>query len=108
MGSSFIAGFVDHLGDGDLALQRLVEIQLQNNHYPPVDSAWVDVAIQAIKTVEGDPEGDQGWNDLEIPATHRKGSKTHIGVSTLMDDLHLWDLVRTAKDDDENIVAEES
>lgn len=108
MGSSFIGGFVDHLGDGDLGLKRLVEIQLKANHYPPVDSVWVDVAIKAIKTVEGDPEGDFGWKDLEIPETHRKGSKTHISVSSIMDDLHLWDLVRSPKDDDENIVAEGS
>ena len=96
------------MGRTDLELMRSVEIQLRHNHYPPVDSAWTDVAIQAIKTVEADPEGDRGWSDLEIPATHRKGSKTHISVSSIMDDLHLWDLVRSPKDDDENIVAEGS
>jgi hypothetical protein len=95
MGSTYINGFVDQLGDGDLALKQLVEIQLRHNHYPPIDLVWVDVAIQAIKTVESDPEGDYGWDDLEIPVTHRKGSKTHIEVSKVMDDLHLWNLVRT-------------
>lgn len=108
MGSTFISGFVENLGDGDLALKRLVEIQLKFNHYPPVDSAWIDVAIKAIKTVEADPEGDFGWDDLEIPESHRKGSKTHISVSSIMEGLHLWDLVRSPKDDDENIVAEDS
>ena len=100
MGSTFIGGFVDQLGDGDKALKRIVGIQLKHNHYPPVDSAWVDVAIKAIKTVEGDPEGDFGWNDIEIPVTHRKGSKTHIRVSEVMDGLHLWDLVRTPSDEE--------
>ena len=99
MGSTYIAGVVDQLGDGDLALQQAVAIQLRGNHYPPIHSDWIDVAIKAIKTVEGDPEGDQGWQDLEIPVSHIKGSKTHITVSEVMDGLHLWDLVRETTDD---------
>jgi hypothetical protein len=99
MGSTYIAGIVDQLGDGDLALQQAVSIQLKANHFPPVHSDWVDVAIKAIKTVEGDLEGDLGWDDLEIPVSQRKGSKTHITVSEVMDGLHLWDLVRETTDD---------
>ena len=98
MGYTFIRGFVDGVTDPDLELKKLVEIQLRNNHYPPVDFAWIDVAIKAIKTVQGDPEGDFGWDDLEIPITHRKGSQTHIGVSQVMDGLHLWDLVEREDD----------
>jgi hypothetical protein len=99
MGSTFISGFVDHMGDDDLALKQIVEIQLRHNHYPPVDVAWVDVAIKAIKTVQDDPEGDYGWDDLEIPVSHQKGSKTHLAVAEVMDGLHLWDLVRGAVDE---------
>jgi hypothetical protein len=93
MGSNYIAGFVEHLGDGDLALQQAVTIQLKGNHYPPIHSDWIDVAIKAIKTVKADPEGDFGWSDLEIPEQFVKGDKKHIKVSEVMDGLHLWDLV---------------
>jgi len=109
VGSTYIAGIVDQLGDGDLALRQAVAIQLKANHYPPVHSDWIDVAIKAIKTVEGDPEGDLGWDDLEIPASHRKGSKTHTRVTEVMDGLHLWDLVRYPKDDaDQDGVAKDA
>jgi hypothetical protein len=93
MGSSYIAGFVDHLGDGDFALRQVVTIQLQSNHYPPIHSDWIDVAIKAIKTVKADPEGDNGWDDLEIPERFAKADKKRISVSDVMQGLHLWDLV---------------
>jgi hypothetical protein len=99
MGYTFIRGFVDQAQDPDLELKKLVEIQLRNNHYPPVDFAWIDVAIKAIKAVQSDPEGDFGWDDLEIPVTHRKSSQTHIRVSQVMDGLHLWDLVEREDED---------
>ena len=94
MGSNYIAGFVEHLGDGDLALRQVVTIQLQSNHYPPIHSDWIDVAIKAIKTVKADPEGDNGWDDLEIPERFVKADKKRISVSDVMEGLHLWDLVR--------------
>lgn len=106
MGSTFIGGFVEQMGDGEAELKQVVTIQLRHNHYPPVDSVWVDVAIKAIQTVQGDPEGDFGWSDLEIPVSHRKGSKTHMTVSEVMDGLHLWDLVQRSEENDENVVAE--
>ena len=93
MGSTYISGFLDHLGDGDLALRQAVSIQLQGNHYPPIHSDWIDVAIKAIKTVKADPEGDNGWDDLEIPERFVKGDKKRISVSDVMQGLHLWDLV---------------
>jgi hypothetical protein len=93
MGSTYINGFLDHLGDGDLALQQAVTIQLQANHYPAVHSDWIPVAIAAIKTVKGDPEGDMGWDDLKRPERFVQGDKTHIKVTEVMDGLHLWDLV---------------
>jgi len=93
MGSTYIGGFLEHLGDGDLALRQAVSIQLQGNHYPPVHSDWIDVAITAIKTVKGDPEGDYGWDDLEIPERFATSNKKHIKVTDVMDGLHLWDFV---------------
>jgi hypothetical protein len=93
MGSTYIGGFLDHLGDGDLALRQAVEIQLKGNHYPPVHNDWVDVAIKAIKTVKEDPEGDSGWDDLEIPERFVKADKKHIKVTDVMDGLHLWDFI---------------
>jgi hypothetical protein len=93
MGSTYIGGFLEHLGDGDLALRQAVTIQLKANHYPAVHSDWIDVAIKAIKTVQGDPEGDYGWDDLEIPAQFATSNKKHIKVTDVMDGLHLWDFI---------------
>ena len=33
MGSSYISGFTEILGDGDQALETAVRIQLKGNHY---------------------------------------------------------------------------
>jgi hypothetical protein len=93
VGSTYIGGFLEHLGDGDLALRQAVTIQLQSNHFPPIHSDWIDVAIKAIKTVKADREGDNGWNDLEIPEQFVKGDKKHISVSEVMEGLHLWDFI---------------
>ena len=82
----------------DLVLEQAVMIQLQNNHFPPVHSDWIPVAIAAIKTVQADPEGDQGWDDLEIPELFVKGDKKVVSVSEVMEGLHLWDLVRSSQE----------
>jgi len=97
MGSSYIAGFLDHLGDGDLALKQAVTIQLKGNHFPAIHSDWIEVAIKAIKVVEADPEGDSGWGDIKRPDKFVKDGKTDISVSEVMDGLHLWDLVRVER-----------
>ena len=100
MGSSYISGFTEILGDGDQALETAVRIQLTGNHYPPIHSSWIPVAIKAIKTVENDPEGDFGWDDLDRPeAFTRNGEKPKISVTEVMDGLHLWDLVRQQETD---------
>jgi hypothetical protein len=97
MGSTYIGGFLEHLGDGDLALKQAVTIQLQGNHFPPIHSDWIEVAITAIKAVEADPQGDSGWGDLKRPALFVKDGKTDISVFEVMDGLHLWDLVRVER-----------
>lgn len=79
------------------SLYQLVEHHLKETHFLRVDLAWVGVAIQAIKAVEADPEGDYGWDDLEVPTSQIKSLKTHVSVNEIMDGLNLWNLVKRGR-----------
>ena len=45
MGSTYIEGFIEE----DMDLDRVLVIQLQNNHYPPVSLAFIPACKQAIE-----------------------------------------------------------
>lgn len=57
MGRTNAMGWADAVGEGLTSLENALEYHLRVNHFPPIDSAMVPVAMQAIEAAEDEDYG---------------------------------------------------
>lgn len=63
MGHSTAAGYAELVDDGGLSLTTAMHIHLTSNHYPPVPTFMVPVAVAAVEAGQ-----DEDWDrELELP-----------------------------------------
>ncbi len=49
MGLTSATGMAEAVDDGQMPLEAAIAYHLQTNHYPPVHSVFIDVALEAIE-----------------------------------------------------------
>lgn len=89
MGRTYAEGLAESVEDSMIDLRQAVLIHLSSNHYPPVHSSFVDVALAAIEaTSEGRAD-----EDIEMPNGLTRSAYF------IMDGLHLWSFLPEGDDE---------
>lgn len=80
------------IAESNLSLEDKMVWQLQGNHYPPIDSAFIPVAVQAVELAQ-----QNDWDAvLELP---NQKQKTVHSIVTM---LHLEPFVNDTTEEDTN------
>ena len=79
----------EYAANEGLTLLQSVTIQLRNNHYPPVPTEMIPVAIRAIRY------GRRGKfeSNMTLPVGVTYKSKGYVPVQNILESYHLWDWV---------------
>jgi hypothetical protein len=95
MGYTQAAGFAHEVALGTISLYTAIEYQLQHNHYPPVPSMMIPVAVKAVELAQA---GD--WDArVELPAGISYRGAAAVTVGALIGALHLEPFVSDSEED---------
>lgn len=94
MGRTGAEGFAEAVADGDVSLRAAVHWNLTANHYPPLPSELVDVALEAIVFANG---GD--WDRMiSMPEGIEFRDHDEVSVADAIETLHLGSFIESNED----------
>ena len=96
MGSTQAMGMAEAVDDGMIDLRSALSWHLTANHYPPIPTIMIDVAMAAIEAGE-----DEDWDrliDLPDGVEHRRYGK-RVPASAVIESLHLDTFIQGEEDD---------
>ena len=86
MGATQAAEFAAAAGEGEISMRQAVTWHLSANHFPPVHTIFVPIAMRAIRLAAAE--------DFDETITLPSG--VVLSVTEVVDQLHLWEFVDNA------------
>lgn len=85
MGHASALGFAEQVEDGNVTLRAALSWHLTSNHYPPLPSVLVDVAVAALEAAD-----DLDWNrSIDMPEGLTFRDRDEATAGEVVESLHL-------------------
>lgn len=85
MGHASALGFAEQVEDGNVSLRAALSWHLTSNHYPPLPSVLVDVAVAALEAAD-----DLDWNrSIDMPEGLTFRDRDEATAGEVVESLHL-------------------